>query len=545
MVHKGFHLNDIFSAEPGRPARFFFLALGGILTGITLIFPKAGIIEWLSLVPASLVLLGLMRSRRTKLRHIYGYGFFFFMSFYLVIYHWFFYLYPLEFTGMSRGAAVVVVLAGWIGLSLLQALGGGFVFLAAALLGRTELVKKHTLIQPFVAAALWTVFEWSQTLFWFGVPWGRLAIGQSEMPLMIRSASLFGTYLITFLIVAVNSCIAYALLAGKSIRLPAFCAVGLLLLNLTLGGVASLIYNNDKSNNSVNAAVIQGNIASSVKWELTPEDIFDIYAAYTRRAAEEGAELIVWPETALPITLDGNPNRVRRICDLAVGCGADIIVGMFTEDSEGGEYNSLVLFRRDGTISEDVYSKRHLVPFGEYMPLRDLLTVLIPPLSEIAMLDEDLSPGADSGLIVYDDMTLGSLICFDSIYEELTRQSVRDGADIIILSTNDSWFFDSAAVRMHNAQAKLRSVESGCAVLRAANTGISSVILPDGTVVDELPALVGGYIVAKVGTKSYDTLYMLIGNIFVYAAAAFILFIPVTQLIKMLIMKKTHKNQRF
>ena len=171
----------------------------------------------------------------------------------------------------------------------------------------------------------------------------------------------------------------------------------------------------------------------------------------------------------------------REICnfssDLAVRCNATVVVGGFVEGEELDE-NSLIFVSPDGSIEEKVYSKRHLVPFGEYVPLRKLITTLIPPLAEISMLSEDLAPGTDSNVVDTAAGKLGGLICFDSIYETIALDSVRDGAEIIVLGTNDSWFLDSAAVYMHNAQAKLRAVETGRYIVRSANTGISSIIDP-------------------------------------------------------------------
>ena len=116
---------------------------------------------------------------------------------------------------------------------------------------------------------------------------------------------------------------------------------------------------------------------------------------------------------------------------------------------------------------------------------------------------------------------LGSLICFDSIYEQLTIDTVRDGAEILLVSSNDSWFRDSAAVYQHQVQSQLRAIESGRYVVRAANTGISSIIAPDGTVKQILDPLVDGYIVDEIVAVSEPTLYMKIGNLFVYLCILF------------------------
>lgn len=593
-----------------RGVRLLFIWLGGMLTGFTLIFPEAGVLEWITLVPSACVLLGIAlrddepgRSRRRKRRRAAGaegadvsaregidsvaagddvsahprrrkkkraagaegadvsaedggiasllrrpialgraylFGLFFFMSFYTVIFHWFIYLYPLEFTGMSRASAAVVVMAGWFGLSLLQALAGGLVFVALVLAGRTSFVRRRPIILPFVAGALWTLHEWSQTLFWSGVPWGRLPIGQSVMPTMIQTASLFGPYFITFLIVTVNFCLALAIreavspkkirkdgAAGKSPRAPRgaalVCAALLVLGNAAAGALILPLRDAATEGEPIRAALIQANIASGEKWDMKMSEILDIYADYTLDAAAESPDIIIWPESALPVVLERNPNTTKRISDLAAECAVPILAGILTEDELGGEYNSLVLFLPDRSISEEDYSKRRLVPFGEFLPMRGLITTLIPPLAKVAMLEDDVTPGADSGIITCDGVSYGALICFDSIYEGLARDSLLDGAELLVVATNDSWFYDSAAGRMHNAQAILRAVETGRYVLRAANTGISSVITPTGRVSERLDALIGGYIVADVSPRQGLTLYTITGNIFVLAAALFCL----------------------
>lgn len=522
MVSEGFCVGRLQRFAEDRAGRLLLLVLGGALTGLTLIYNSIGLLEWLTLIPAAYVLVGLAIRQDTKLRYTYGYGFAFFMSFYLVIYHWFNYLYPLEFTGMSRASAVVVVLAGWVGLSIFQSLSGGLIFVFYVLLGRTGTVRRHRAMMPFLAASLWVVFEWSQTQFWTGVPWGRLAVGQCAMPAMIGTASLLGSYIITFFLVSVNFSVALAMRERAKARVFVFLAAGMFTFNAAAGGLLNYL-DAQRQEGKITAAVIQPNIGSGDKWDMGLSEMIDITESYTLKAAASGPDLIIWPETAVPVVLESSPNTTRRLSDMSVGCGIPILAGMFTEDQEGREYNSLVLFEPDGSFGEQVYSKRRLVPFAERMPWRRFFTFLIPPLTEIAMLEEDVYPGRDSGLIEGGGVVYGPLICFDSIYESLTIQSLRDGAQVLVISTNDSWFYDSAAGRMHVAQAKLRAVESRRWVLRAANTGVSAVITPSGQAVETLRPLVGGYIVAEAGVRDNMTLYMRVGNIIVAAAALFCL----------------------
>lgn len=510
----GAHLREFLDRKP--IFNYIFLALGAFLTALTLMIPSIGFLEWVSLVPAAMVFIITARDGSVGYKQMYLYGFVYYMSFGLSIFHWFINLYPLDFAGMTKPAAAVVVIVAWFGLSLLQAVFAAFAPVLLAILMRKSPVAKFRTATPFVAAALFTVFEWMQTLTWAGVPWGRLAIGQTKMPVMLKSASVLGSYFITFLIVAVNFFVALFILMKRdekrNVCLAA--ATGLLALNVLVGGGAMLLEPADGE--KIKAAAIQPNISSHDKWEWdTLTIIKETVRKYSLAAAEEGATLIVLPETVFPYDILKNSSIYDFMTDLAVQCDATLVVGGFTSGEEL-DGNSLIFVHPDGRVDETVYSKRHLVPFGEYVPMRKIIMTLIPPLAEISMLGEDLAPGEDSAVVDTEAGRLGGLVCFDSIYETLTVDSVRDGAEIIALGTNDSWFLDSAAVYMHNAQAKLRAVETGRYVVRAANTGVSSIIDPDGTVLDEEPPLVEGYVISEISARSSMTLYSIIGNTFVY-----------------------------
>jgi len=156
------------------------------------------------------------------------------------------------------------------------------------------------------------------------------------------------------------------------------------------------------------------------------------------------------------------------------------------------------------------------------VPLREFVTFIFPPLANIGMLEDDLAPGKSSEVIYSDIAKIGCGLCFDSIYEDVILDAVRNGAEIIAISTNDSWFSDSAALDMHNGQARLRAIESGKYVVRSANTGISSIIDPMGNVKEELGALERGYVVSEVSLKSENTLYVYIGNLFAYICVAYV-----------------------
>lgn len=502
-------------------AQVLAMLFSGALTGLTLIFPKLGFLQWVSIVPAALTLVGILHRERVKLVRIWLYGLVFFVGYYLVAYHWFLGLPSLDFTGLGTAETLLVTLLGWLGISLLQSLCGSVGFVLFALIARRIPIGRFEIIKPVLAGAMWGIFEWSQTFFWTGLPWARLAIGQTECLLMLRSSAFLGSYFVTFVIVSINFGIALMIAERDKIKMCTTFVSVLMVLNLLLGCISGAVYKNNDGD-TYNVAIIQGNIVSGEKWDMPVQDILDLYIEQSFLVSQQGVDLIVWPETTVPITVDGNPSQASRIRSAAVMCEADILVGMFTRNEEGMLQNSLVLFRRDGSVCEETYEKRRLVPFGEYVPMRGLLEILIPSLTEVAMLEDDIAPGMDSGIIDWNGVSIGSLICFDSIYEKQTIDSVRDGAQLLILCTNDSWFDGTVAMSMHLAQAKMRAVESGRSIVRAANTGISAVIDERGTVVNELTPMTCGSMVCNVSVSENETLYVKMGNAWVYISMIFV-----------------------
>ena len=530
--------------------RILLILSSGILTGLTVAFPKIGILGWITLIPFSVFLLSVATDKKYKLPALYGYGFLFFMAFGVVNFHWFINLYPLEFIdGMTRGGALAVVLLGTLGLSLLQAIQGALLFPLAALLFRSRLKDRLSFLYPAIIAALWAVYEWTQTLGWWGVPWGRLAISQTSLPVGIQTASLFGSYFISFIMVLVNAYAAYGIISAlthtqeirkKAIRLSVFVCCAAIAFQYGAGLCIWLCNAPDESNNTIKAAAIQGNIPSGEKWNAeTSNKTLTIYEEYTAKAAADGADIVVFPETALPwIVKEGN-KRHAYLSRLAEQYGVTIFAGALTEDGKN-EYNSILCFTPDGKMSDTVYNKRHLVPFGEFVPMKGLVKALAPPLAELVLSGGEITEGTDANVFELEALNVGSIICFDSIFEVLTLDAVRDGASLICISTNDSWFTDSAALYMHNAQAKLRAVECDRYVVRAANTGISSVITNRGESVEELPPLESGYIVQDIEIRTNRTLYSYIGNLFVYLCIAFLAIILISNL--SILFKKNDKK---
>ena len=518
------------------------LIISGLMTSLPLIITELGFLQWISIIPTAVILIRYASDRSIKLRHLYGMGLLFFGAYYSLAFHWFFYMYPLDFAGLSNAASIAVVLVACFGLGFFQAVQSAFVFLIFGVLTRSKIEERYLIIKPFCAASLWVIFEWWQTFGWWGVPWARLPLGQIDATLLVRSSEIFGSYFVTFTIVAVNFFIATAINEKKYIKLASVVALSLFSLNLTLGIAVTLSYS--EGGEKVAVAAAQGNMSSNEKWSNDgSESAIQIYSKLTEDAANEGAKIVVWPETALPYVLFEYEDMRDRVSQLAKDNEVTIILSAFTRDDESKEkYNSIIEVKPDGSFGETVYSKQRLVPFGEFVPMREFVTFIFPPLANIGMLEDDLLAGKGSIVIDSEEGKIGCGICFDSIYEKVISDSARNGAEIIVISTNDSWFSDSAALDMHNAQARLRAIESGKYVIRAANTGISSIIDPLGNVNEELGALERGYIVGEVSMIEGNTVYTYIGNLFVYCCMALtviLLFMSIYDLRRTEFIKKT------
>ena len=508
-----------------KKVRVPLLLVSAFLTALTIMIPQIGLLGWFSLVPFACVCFSFIE-RGTPKKKIFYYLLLFFGTYYFAVFHWFVTMYPMNFLGISKGAAVVVIIVAWLGLTVLQAIPFAVVFMLFSRL--SGILRRCRWTLAFLAAALWTVCEWLMSLTWAGVPWARLALGQVKLLPLVQSASLFGCYFVTFLIVAVNFLIAYAFYYGKRVLL--WVPIAIFTINLALGGV--LMLTNKDTGDSVRVAAVQGNVSSQEKWDTSRYlDTLKKQKQLTGQAVKRGAEIVVWAESSFPDVLDNMPSVVEFLSGTSSGGNCYLLAGAFDTDEQGNRYNSIYTFRPDGSLDDTVYNKRHLVPFGEFVPMRELIENIIPPLAEINASNQDFTKGTDSNIVTTEYGKLGISICFDSIYEETVRDSVCDGAELLVVSTNDSWFLHSVALGMHRSQAVLRAVENGRWLVRAANTGISSIVSPTGEVVAEISSGREWYVCEDVYMRKDMTLYSHIGNLFVLVCGLFILSVSVSDIV--------------
>ena len=556
----------------------------GALTAVPFLAGGLWFISWFSLIPVIYRVFKYCHGE--NLRWSYRCGFLFGLGYFLVMYHWFINFYPMDFAGLNEVESVGVIALCWLGLATLQSIELGFVTLVYRLITPAS-AKPWRRVLSFTAC--WSVFEWSQTLGWRGVPWGRLALSQWKALPLIQSASLLGGVFVGAIMVAFGCVLAIGFISfrehrfGKVLRITAsnessnsaeckekrdllsvvcgiwerigsgigssaracICiALGIFLLNFTFGIVRMAAYN-ETAGEPIKAVAIQGNISSLDKWaDNSLYNSTKVHLELTRQAVEEtGAELVLWAETAIPVTLDKYKSYKKQIAEVADEFDITLIVGTFEttlnpETEELDDRNALIVFLPDGTELETRYYKRHLVPFAESLPMEGFIRTFLPVLVELNLIRDPLWQGTDANVMETEIGNIGGIICYDSIFPALSVDAVRNGAELIAVSTNDSWFADSGALYQHNHQSAMRAIETGRYVLRSANTGISSIITPEGEYLDQLAPLQSGYVSADIYMRSDATLYVIVGDLFVYICLGFIAVSASAE-----ILKKAYRNR--
>jgi apolipoprotein N-acyltransferase len=237
-------------------------------------------------------------------------------------------------------------------------------------------------------------------------------------------------------------------------------------------------------------AAVQADVALAVKWVDAKIDSTKIpYAAWTRTAAADGAELVVWAETAVPAYLRHDQDLLSWARHLVQDTGVWLYTG-FPDAQRGADgqvqtYNSSGLFSPVGLI-QDKYAKYHLLPIGESMPF----TSFFPFLAKLDVGQAEWSPGQPPQPMTVKtergEFRFSGLICFESIFSHLGRESVRRGSQCLVVITNDGWFGKSAGPKQHTWLARMRAVECGVPVIRCANNGISFICDDRGVILAQL-----------------------------------------------------------
>lgn len=391
---------------------------------------------------------------------------------------------------------IVIVLGKYGGLAwfvsvqalLLLALYMSLYLALFAVFGRMILTSLPAALALWLLPALWVGLDWLRGVLFTGFPWMDLGYGLYRTPLLIQIADLAGHHGVTYLIVFANTLLFLLFSARRRLAehlLLAGCGVCLLgavgfYSHQRLHEITGRISSPDAA--KVNVGIVQGNIDQSIKWSPTQQEAtVDTYLTLTASLlrAPSPPDLVVWPETALPFfpTSErlGPLRTLVKTGDMALLTGAPWYEIIDRQNKKVRFYNSAILLAPDGEFA-GTYFKTHLVPFGEYVPLKKFLPFLAPLVEAVG----DFTAGTIERPLVWKNAKAGVLICYESVFPELSRQWVLAGANILVNLTNDAWYGKSSAPQHSLAMAVLRAVETRRSLVRSANTGISAFVNPAG-----------------------------------------------------------------
>jgi apolipoprotein N-acyltransferase len=385
----------------------------------------------------------------------------------------------------------------------------------------TRLITRGGTGALFFLPGAWVATEFFREYLFGGFPWVPLGNSQVTVLPIAQLASLTGVYGLSFLVAFVNAAIAYALLTTGRARTIAIGTAAMVL--LTIGGWGTWRIADGsltREGSTLRVGLVQGNIAQEDKWNSTEaRRIFTTHIAMTRDLARQGAELVIWPESSTPFTFEGDPEGDAAMRSLAREVRVPILFGsnQFVAQPRAN-YNAAFLLTPDGRTAA-VYQKIHLVPFGEYVPLSNWMTVF-PPLVQTFAGFDPFSPGTSVVLLPLGDRVISTAICYEVVYPSLIRQAVAGGSQLLTTITNDGWYGLSSAPFQHFEMAAMRAIEQGRYLARAANTGISGVIDPYGRVVRQSAIFEQVGMVEQVRLLTSRTVYSSAGDVIAYVAIA-------------------------
>lgn len=415
------------------------------------------------------------------------------------------------FGGLAMPVAVLAMLLLALYLALFPALSA---LIAARLVNRAG--TGALLLMP----AAWVATEFSRGYLFGGFPWVPLGNSQVTVLPVAQLASVFGVYGLSALVAFVNAAIAYAALSRGRDRIVTIATTVIVLAGIGGWGARRVVDGSlTREGAPLRVALIQGNIAQEDKWNpREARRIFTTYIAMTRDAVRRGAEFVIWPESATPFMFEEDEAGETAVRDLAREVRVPILLGSDQVDRTGSVirlFNAAFLVTPTGETAA-VYRKMHLVPFGEYIPFKELLYFVSPLVEQLA----EFAPGTSMVILPVGSHLVNTAICYEVVYPSLIRQAVAGGSQLLTTITNDAWYGRSSAPYQHFALASMRAIEQGRYLVRAANTGISGVVDPYGRVVRQSAIFDQVGLVEDVRVLTSHTVYSAIGDAIAYLSLA-------------------------
>ena len=483
----------------------FLSAISGILLAFPFCSGRLWIFAWIGFVPLFLALRDKSRLQSFLLSYLTG------IVFWSITIYW----------------LIHVTLLGQILLILYLSLYFGIFGLLISKL----LTIDYRLLTLLFIPSLWVLLEYLRAHLLTGFGWALLGYSQYLNLPVIQIADIFGAYGVSFLVMMGNVA-AYRLVVTraqghKSTRKEIKYGIAVLIcIFIVLGYGYFKLYEPRlpavEAGTTFNVSVIQGNIPQELKWTPGAEGfILDRYLGLSQEAAKDRPDLIIWPEASVPGFLGEDEWVFKAIFEKTKSIGIPILTGTVVRE-EDKYYNSALLIDKQGNLTGR-YDKLHLVPFGEYIPLKNTFKFLetIVPIG-------DFTPGKEYVLFKL-SAKFAVLICFEDTIPELSRGFVKKGADFLVNITNDGWFGRSSAPYQHLSASVFRAVENRVPVARAANTGVSCFIDSRGRIISSVrqgprEIFVPGFKSANITASGRSSLYCRTGDIFVFVCLAIVVF---------------------
>jgi len=383
--------------------------------------------------------------------------------------------------------------------------------------------KFSPLRRMFFLSSAWVLLEYLRSSLFTGFPWSLLGYSQYTNPILIQLADITGAWGVSFLLIFINYATFFLLSWGKKSGAKIILIPAAILITCLLYGFYKVNFSAQVKGKPVKISVIQGNIPQELKWDEAARDyIFQAYKELTLKASEDKPGLIIWPEASAPGLFGEDDKLFQDIFTLAKNAKANLLLGAVSINRQD-YFNSALLVDSSGNLN-GLYHKLHLVPFGEYIPLKKFFPFLqtIVPIG-------DIKAGSRHTIFSKPDK-FAVLICFEDLFPELSRTFVKQGALFLVNITNDAWYKQSSAANQHLAASVFRAVENRVYLARAANTGISCFISPQGKVISivkqgDKEIFVPGFRTGSIFLTAHQpTFYNRFGDFFVFACLIFALY---------------------
>lgn len=389
---------------------------------------------------------------------------------------------------------------------------------AAFAWGTARLVRAFGLPGLALTPFVWVATEWVRGTLFSGFPWVLLGYSQAGVAPVVQTASIASVHGVSVLIVLVNVSLVWLWRDGwrRAWRPAGLC---LLAVSACIGWGAARVAEGAlvTEGTPVRVGIVQGNVPQDRKWDPAyRDDILGRYLQMTREAAAQGATVVVWPESSTPFFFGRDQARTDAVRAVAYESGVHLVFGSDDAAPAGAPlYNAAFLIDAAGQTA-GVYHKMQLVPFGEYIPMRRLLFFAQPLVEGIA----DFAPGDAMTLLPVDGHRLSVAVCYEVVFPWHGLLAARAGSELLTTITNDAWYGTTSAPHQHFEQARVRAVETGRYLVRSANTGISAIVDPYGRVIARTGLFETTTLVGDVRWRNAPTVYMRIGDSFVYACLA-------------------------